>query len=626
MGLSWGPLIALTLTAALGGFWLGLRLRRPKAASRPKVQDEKDLGTLRAVLVGTTEPAILANPEGQIHLVNPAAEILFGSLGDDLAGAQIDSLFPDLCDAQSCAAVAAQIASAGDAETAPAVRETRALHGPDHAFPVRLWLRGLSLDGNRYLLITVHDLTEQEQQCQELTYLRTHDPLTGLLNRHEFRARLAAMSEHPRAEEATGSPEKRVLCYLDIDRFTLINNTCGPAAGDKLLQQVAQLIESKLVPAELTARLSADQFAVLLRAPGIDAVIDLCEGLMQTVRGFLFTWQDRSFDLAMCIGIAPWDPTGQPPDDTLGRADAACHLAKRSGCNRIHVYREGEADLLRLRSDMHLVSTINHALSDGSFNLFAQPIVPIAEDHTGERHFEVLVRMVNRTGDLVAPSRFIPAAEHYILMPMVDRWIINRLFALQADNLRTWHQTNPNQFLFAVNLSGTTVTDDGFLRYLKRQFEDWQVPYPSICFEITETAAMGSLEQARTFIHEISVLGCRFALDDFGTGLSSYAYLRSLGVHYLKIDGSFVRGIATDPVNRAMVQSINHVGHVLGLETIAEWAEDEATLDVLRDLGVDYAQGFAVGRTQPVSNFTLAQVDTACQPERRACDRAPRPA
>jgi len=645
--------LALALAAGLAGATLARWARGAGGTPVNAAEPHSDQATLHAVLVGTTEAMILADPQCQIRRVNPAAEILFGYLGEDLAGSEITALFPGLCDEQVSAAVRAQIAAAGNPAMAPVVRESEARRADGQRFPARLWVRGLPLDGEQYLLITVQDITDQDQQGQEIAFLRSHDQLTGLLNRQEFLARLAAVSslpppkppvpwDTPAAPAHTASLGRNarpsggraapgatdvaaraplpqaadgrvpcVLCHLDLDQFALVNITCGPRAGDKLLQQVARLIEAQLGPADLVARLGGDEYAILLRSGGVDAAIDLCEGLMQTVRGFLFTWQDRSFDIAMSIGISPWDPVTEAADDAMGRADTACHLAKRNGRNRIHVYREGEAAVIRLRGDMHLVSTITQALSAGGFNLFAQPIVPLAGDPDAECHFEILVRMVDGTGALVVPSRFIPAAEHYILMPMVDRWIITRLFALQAENLRAWHQANPDQFLFAVNLSGTTITDDGFLRYLKRQFEDWQIPYPSICFEITETAAVGSLEHARTFIQELSALGCRFALDDFGTGLSSYAYLRAFGVHYLKIDGTFVRGVADDEVNRAMVESINHVGHILGLKTIAEWAEDERTLAVLRALQVDYAQGFAVGAAVPVEEFTLAHATRA---------------
>jgi EAL domain-containing protein (putative c-di-GMP-specific phosphodiesterase class I) len=281
-------------------------------------------------------------------------------------------------------------------------------------------------------------------------------------------------------------------------------------------------------------------------------------------------------------------------------------MAKTHGRDRIHIYHEGDVELARVHGDMHLVSAISKALSEGRFHLYAQPITPIAAARSDRRHFEILVRMVDEAGSAVIPDQFIPAAERYILMPAVDRWIINRLFSLQAENLRAWHDAEPDIFLFAVNLSGTSITDDGFLRYLKRQFTEWNVPHQSICFEITETAAVSDLEHARAFMQELSALGCSFALDDFGTGLSSYSYLRELPVDYLKIDGSFVRGMSEDPVNYALVESITQIGHVLGLRTIAEWAEDESTLMQLRALNVDFAQGFGVGEPVPLCGLTLA--------------------
>jgi EAL domain-containing protein (putative c-di-GMP-specific phosphodiesterase class I) len=311
------------------------------------------------------------------------------------------------------------------------------------------------------------------------------------------------------------------------------------------------------------------------------------------------------------IGLVEFSARNESPSGVLSKADLACHMAKARGRDRIHTYHEGDEELVRHHGDMRLVATISRALSEGRFHLYAQPIAPLAAGRDGPWHFEILVRMLDDAGRAVIPDRFIPAAERYILMPAVDRWIINRLFGLQAENLRAWHAREPDRFLFAVNLSGTSVLDDGFLRYLKRQFTDWDVPYPTICFEITETAAILNLTHARDFMEELASLGCQFALDDFGAGFSSYAYLRDLPVDYLKIDGSFVRGLTEDPVNRAMVESINHIGHVLGLQTIAEWAEDEATLAELRDLAVDFAQGFIVGESLPVSELTLADTQPA---------------
>jgi EAL domain-containing protein (putative c-di-GMP-specific phosphodiesterase class I) len=280
-------------------------------------------------------------------------------------------------------------------------------------------------------------------------------------------------------------------------------------------------------------------------------------------------------------------------------------MAKSHGRDRLHVYQDDDAELARHHGDMRLVTSISRALSDGRFRLNAQPIKPLQPERGARRHFEILVRMVDETGGPIVPGHFIPAAERYILMPAVDRWIINRLFDLHAQTLREWHRLVPDRFLFAVNLSATSLADEAFLRYLQRQFADWGVPYPSICFEITETAGIRNLDHAREFLAELNALGCSFALDDFGTGLSNYGYLRELPLAYLKIDGSFVRTMNEDPVNRSLVESINQIGHVLGLQTIAEWAEDQETVDRLREIGVDFAQGYGVGEPIALCDLTL---------------------
>ena len=249
---------------------------------------------------------------------------------------------------------------------------------------------------------------------------------------------------------------------------------------------------------------------------------------------------------------------------------------------------------------MHLVSTISRALNKGRFRLYAQPIMPLAAAGAGRTHYEILVRMLDEQGAPVVPDHFIPAAERYVLMPAVDRWIIHQLFSTQGEQLRAWHAEHRDQFLFAINLSGTSLGDEGFLPFLQRQFEQQRIPPASICFEITETAAIRSLSHARHFMRTLSAMGCTFALDDFGSGLSSYNYLRELPVEYLKIDGSFVQDMNSNPVNYALVASINQIAHVLGLKTIAEWAENDSTINQLRALNVDYAQGYAIGTPLPV--------------------------
>jgi len=282
-------------------------------------------------------------------------------------------------------------------------------------------------------------------------------------------------------------------------------------------------------------------------------------------------------------------------------------MAKAQGGDRLCPYNEHAAVSARRQSEATLVSTIGVALNEGRFRVIAQPILPL---HAADEpvHYEVLARMRDDEGNPVPPGQFIPAAERYVLMPAVDRWILAHVLGRQAEQLRAWHERYPGRFLFAVNLSGTTLTDEAFLPYLMRQFEAHQVPYETICFEITETAAIADLSRARAFMQTLRGLGSVFAVDDFGAGFASYAYLKHLPVQYLKIDGDFVRKLETDPVDRVLVESINHMGHVLGLETIAEWAETPQVVDALREIGVDYAQGYGVGRAVDLAEVRVHPV------------------
>jgi diguanylate cyclase (GGDEF)-like protein/PAS domain S-box-containing protein len=562
---------------------------------------------VQALLETTTDGIILTEPRGRILFLNPAAELTFGRLAEDTLNASVETLLPEVLSQETARPF---LEASQSAPASPAIIETWGRSKEGKQFPVRLSLSILQIGGSPHLLIVVQDLTEAHRNEQKLVFLEQRDVLTGLLNRTLFERRLAGLL----ADERHDSAGPHTLCHIDVDQFKLINDTCGHEAGDELLKQIAILVEAKFEGAEIIARLGSDEFGALLRDQPVEEARAICEAFMQTVRHFLFTWRDQSFDIAVSIGMIAFTPESETASTALSKADVACQMAKTHGRDRIHVYQEDDAELARHHGDMRLVSTISQALSDGRFRLYAQPIAHIAA-RPGHQHFEILVRMEDESGTAMIPDDFIPAAERYILMPSVDRWIINRLFSLQAENLRTWHQLEPDGFLFAVNLSGTSINDESFIRYLKRQFRDWNVPHASICFEITETAAVSNLEGARAFMEELSALGCSFALDDFGTGLSSYRYLKELPVDYLKIDGSFVRGMTEDPVSYALVESINQIGHVLRLKTIAEWAEDKGTLNQLRALNVDFAQGYGVGQPVPVSELDLTDMAVTPAPD-----------
>ncbi len=549
--------------------------------------------TLRALLGTLTEGVILIDSKGRIELFNPAAEILFGRLSEEVRSLPIETLIPDLRSVDEEAGPAS--------ERHPATPRTHQLSGRrpgGESFPVRLLLRNLSLDGEDCRLILAEDQSEAERGEEHLELLRQRDPLTGLQNRQSFDRALAELAVNPSKREAPSA-----LCLIDVDHFRFVNDTHGHAAGDRLLAQLGNLIGTKLASATAIARIGGDELAALFVGDAARHAPSACDDLLRTIQSFPFTWKTRSVDVTVSIGLVSFGTEGENSAGILGKADIACRLAKERGGNRVHVYSDLAAESIRHRGELALIPTIGHALDRGRFRVLAQPIVSLAVPERAP-HFEILVRMQDSRGNAVAPDTFIPTAERYILMPAIDRWVIGHLFSRRAAELREWHRRYPDQFLYALNLSGTTLMDNSFLSYVKRQFEAHAIPYPSICFEITETAAVSDLGRARALAEELCDLGSSFAVDDFGTGFASFTYLKALPLRYLKIDGSLVRNIEQDAVDRALVDSINNIGHVLGLETIAEWAETPGLIQTLRNMGVDYAQGYAVG--EPIQIEELA--------------------
>jgi diguanylate cyclase (GGDEF)-like protein/PAS domain S-box-containing protein len=574
----------------------GWRIRDTTSRDRSHVDPSESRAQLAAILNASSDGILLTDGEGRIQVFSPAAQMVFGYLQEEIQGRPIGQLIP------ACMEQGNELSlnRGGGHPGVGTVREVTGVCKSGDEIPLRVSLSRFTLGQRRHYVALVQDLSEQQRNEKKLAFLQRHDLLTGLLNRQEFERRLDALLSFTEQADT-----EYVLCYMDVDQFKVVNDTCGHGAGDDLLKQLAILIKSRFKGWETIARTGGDEFAVLLVDCDLQRAEGLCNSLLQTVRNFLFTWRDRSFDVALSIGLAGFRPHEQSASRVLSQADVACHMAKHLGRDRLHVYHEGDMELTRHHGDMHLVADIIQALNEERFHLFAQPIVAVKQGPESETHYEILVRMVDAEGGLLIPEHFIPAAERYILMPAIDRWVINRLFTLQAETLRRWARQGQGSrgFLFGVNLSGTSLTDEGFVSYLKRQFAEHDVPYGSICFEITETAAVANLERAKALIDELKALGCSFALDDFGSGLSSYAYLKVLPVDYLKIDGSFVRHMTEDPVDYAMVDSINQIGHILGLKTIAEWAENPGTLTQLRALNVDFAQGYGVGDMISLEEF-----------------------
>jgi diguanylate cyclase (GGDEF)-like protein/PAS domain S-box-containing protein len=447
------------------------------------------------------------------------------------------------------------------------------------------------------LLIVYEDITETRLLNEQIAYQADHDALTGLANRNKFDRYLKRAITLAHQEDT-----EHALCYLDLDQFKIVNDSCGHLAGDELLKQLGDLLGKHIRQYDFIARLGGDEFGILMHNCSPSQAFQACEKLRDLIKDFSFAWEDRSFTIGVSIGVSSINIASSNAVDLLKAADAACYVAKEKGRNRVHVFRPDDKDLAMRQGEMQWVEKIRQGLEQNHFFLYGQAIVPLldSKDNTEEGlHFEVLLRYRDDRGNIIPPGAFLPAAERYNLAPELDRWIIAYLLewlAGQPDFLK-------NLSVCSINLSGLSLSDETMVKFISEQFLRWNVPTDKLCFEITETAAISNLLHATHFINHLKEQGCLFSLDDFGSGLSSFAYLKNLPVDYLKIDGLFVKDILDDKVDLAMVKSINEVGHVMNKKTIAEFVENEQIFNLLKTIGVDYAQGYGIGRPVPLEEL-----------------------
>lgn len=430
---------------------------------------------------------------------------------------------------------------------------------------------------------------------QELRFHACHDPLTGLLNRREFERAL----EHA-LHVAERDLSQHVLCYLDLDQFKLVNDTCGHVAGDELLRQLSASLSQRIRAADTLARLGGDEFGLLLSNCPLDDAITMISSLQELIRDFRFQWREAVFQIGCSIGITPIGADTADAGEAMSAADVACYVAKEQGRNRYHVYQTDDRELAQRRREMQWISCISAALEQNRLALYQQPIYRIGQ-HAAPAlaGHEILLRMVDEDGTLIPPNVFIPAAERFKLMALVDRWVVHRLFAAMAGGRLQCDLGSDDSLLF-INISAATINDAAFFDYFHDQLVAFAIPPAKVCLEITESAAIANLAGTTPLFARLRAIGCRFALDDFGSGLSSFGYLRHLPVDFVKIDGGFVRNIASNPVDLAMVEAINKISHVMGLQTVAEFVECEEVLEMLVTLGIEYAQGYLLGRPQVV--------------------------
>jgi diguanylate cyclase (GGDEF)-like protein/PAS domain S-box-containing protein len=457
----------------------------------------------------------------------------------------------------------------------------------DSAAPIR------GRDGELLGVVLVfRDVTEARHRSQKVSYQASHDALTGLINRREFERRLSRV-----LETAQTADTENALCYLDLDRFKQVNDTCGHVAGDELLRQVSQLLKQQIRKRDTLARLGGDEFGLLMEHCSIHEARGVAKNLIKVVGEFSFPWEEHSFSIGVSIGMVAVNRGSAAMQQVLGAADAACYLAKEQGRNRLHIHQATDAERFRRHSEMQWSMRLPRALEEDRIRLYFQPIRPL-EKRGGPPlgHYEILIQLLGETGELVPPNAFLPAAERYKLSERLDRWVIHRVLRWLHEHPQRLQQMQ----LCSINLSGQSLGRRNFPSFVIDAIARAGVPPDKLCFEIAETAAIANLSSARVFIEALKARGCLFALDDFGSGLSSFTYLKNLPVDFLKIDGVFVRDILSDPLALAMVKSINEIGHVMGKKTIAEFVENASILERLEEIGVDYAQGYGIGRPRPL--------------------------
>ena len=551
---------------------------------------EKESAQITLQSIG--DGVITTDANNIVEYINPVAEELTGWKVDDASGRPIDEIFrgfhEETCEPLENPLTVSIRRDRAIKSVRPTLlirRDGNELYIESTASPIR--------DGKGSVtggVLVFHDVSESRELNRRLSYHASHDILTGLVNRRELENRLERALKSARARETSYA-----LLYLDLDQFKMVNDSCGHSAGDALLGQLGALLKSKIRWRDTLARLGGDEFGVLLESCSLDEAMNTAETLRVAIGEYKFVWEGRNFRLGVSIGVVPITADNESVATMLSAADSACAAAKEAGRNRIHSFQENDIDLMRRRREMQWAARINNALEEDRFELFRQTIKPLQTEEDGA-HYEILLRMRDESGGIISPGLFIEAAERYGITPNIDRWVIRSAFRWLVSEADERERLT----MCSINLSGLSLADEKFLPFVIEQFKMSGLDATKICFEITETAAIASYSQANRFINALKELGCMFALDDFGTGLSSFGYLKHFPVDFLKIDGSFVKEILHDPIDREMVRSINEIGHLTGKRTIAEFAENEEIITMLRGMGIDYAQGYGVSEPERV--------------------------
>ncbi|MFI0412756.1 MAG: EAL domain-containing protein [Candidatus Thiodiazotropha sp.] len=544
----------------------------------------------RAMLSSVEDAVILLDAAGRVEFANLAAEGMTGYSNRQMVGRRLTEVYR-VFDESVMDKDPLPLERIIDCEGAQLVLKHR--EGPSLSVQQSITRLKDEAGNLESIVLVLKDTSQSRKLAAQLSWQSSHDPVTRLYNRTEFDRQLTSLLERPAVEECV-----HCLLYLDIDRFKIVNDNCGHAAGDELLRQLASLIKRSIRNSDLLARLGGDEFGILLSQCSVEAAERIADSIRLSIQGFRFVYGDKSFSQSVSIGMVPIDNQSNNLEQILSLADSACFSAKEEGRNKIHIYDPLGSSAARRHGEAKWVTHIRSALDEDRFTLYVQPIKSI--NNKAAEHVEVLIRMLDESGELILPGAFIPAAERFGLMPNVDRWVIDRLIRYIVDNREVCLARGGRYF---INLSGHSLCDEDVLQMILDRIKRYDIPKGMLCFEVTETAAISNLTSAEHFMHTLQRFGCEFALDDFGSGLSSFSYLKHLPVEYLKIDGAFVKEMLDNLIDDSMVDAINRIGHIMGLETIAEFVENDSVLHRLKDIGIDYAQGYGICRPYPIEKL-----------------------
>lgn len=443
-------------------------------------------------------------------------------------------------------------------------------------------------------VVIFRDVTEVRALSSQLKYYASHDSLTGLINRRQFEQHL----ENAFKSVQIHTEQKHVVCFMDLDQFKIINDTAGHEAGDEFLKQLSFLLQSLLRRSDILARIGGDEFGIFLEDCNVENALSIADKIRKEIKSFRFIWANNSFEVGASIGLATLDHTTVSLTELMRNADTACYISKEEGRNRIHLFDPNDEDILKRQGELQWVQHIKDALVNDDFVLHCQTIMNIG--NSDKNHCEILIRLQNTDGNLVPPMSFIPAAERYEIMPDIDKWVITNTVIFLSENKQYIHN-----HIFTINLSGQSLGKKGFDEFVIEILKKNNIDPRIICFEITETAAISNLSQAVEFMKSLKKIGCCFALDDFGSGLSSFNYLKNMPVDFIKIDGHFILDICNDKTDLAFVEAINRIGHIMGIQTIAEFVENKETLDKLNKIGVNFAQGYYIDKPKPLKLYDI---------------------